>query len=220
MEFPKRKEMLLLGVLCVLSVFVKAQIEIQVHSTDSTGEGSPDATDQTKENETQVKFCTFFNNRAPTPQPDVKNCTWYKHESCCTQIEIEETFKNMKPLQGSTPKCQRYINYLMCYICSPYQFRFYTYQRLTVCEDFCDSILDSCTDATLKGTKIGELYTNGTHFCESRNLEVQKRGHESCFHFDETDDETLTGSAGHVAMGKYQNAVILSVLLVVLPCLL
>lgn len=202
MEIPVWIKLLL--VIYLFSPHLKTELEVEVpRSTDST-KGSPEATDETKQKEEQpdLKFCTFFNNRAPTAQPDVKNCTWYKEESCCTQIEIEETFKNMKPLQGSTPMCQRYINYLMCYICSPNQFIFYMKQRLTVCEEFCNMILDHCKDASLKGTKIGELYQNGTQFCSSRNLEVKNRSENKCFYFDENDDNTLRG-AGYSVKREY-----------------
>ncbi|KAJ8018663.1 hypothetical protein HOLleu_43239 [Holothuria leucospilota] len=125
----------------------------------------------------------------------MKNCTWYKEESCCTQIEIDETFKNMKPLQGSTPACQRHVNYLMCYICSPHQYIFYIYQKLTVCEEFCDAILTHCQDAILKGSRIKDLHSNGAQFCKSRNLEVDRKENGNCFYFDETEDNTL-GSSG------------------------
>ena len=52
-------------------------------------------------------FCSFFNNRAPWPQPDLRNCTWFKTNSCCKQEEIDATFGTVKPLPGSTPECQR-----------------------------------------------------------------------------------------------------------------
>ncbi|XP_052814863.1 uncharacterized protein LOC128241813 [Mya arenaria] len=61
-----------------------------------------------------LDFCSFFNNRAPSPQVNLRNCTWFKKSSCCTQEEIDATFGTVKPLPGSTPGCQRYTNYLMC----------------------------------------------------------------------------------------------------------
>ncbi|WAR10391.1 hypothetical protein MAR_035467, partial [Mya arenaria] len=53
-----------------------------------------------------LDFCSFFNNRAPSPQVNLRNCTWFKKSSCCTQEEIDATFGTVKPLPGSTPGCQ------------------------------------------------------------------------------------------------------------------
>ena len=42
-----------------------------------------------------LNYCSFFNNRAPSPQANLKNCTWYKENSCCLQAEIESTFSKV-----------------------------------------------------------------------------------------------------------------------------
>ena len=42
-----------------------------------------------------LNYCSFFNNRAPSPQVNLKNCTWYKENSCCLQSEIESTFSKV-----------------------------------------------------------------------------------------------------------------------------
>lgn len=42
-----------------------------------------------------LNYCSFFNNRAPSPQVNLKNCTWYKENSCCLQAEIESTFSKV-----------------------------------------------------------------------------------------------------------------------------
>ncbi len=42
-----------------------------------------------------LNYCSFFNNRAPSPQINLKNCTWYKENSCCLQSEIESTFSKV-----------------------------------------------------------------------------------------------------------------------------
>ena len=137
---------------------------------------------------TTEQFCTFFDNRAPKPQPNLKNCTWFKENSCCRQIEIDATFSQMKPLIGASELCQRYTNYLMCYICDPYQYTFYIWRRLSVCEEFCNEFLDSCKDATLKGSKIKDIYTSGKDFCESRRYHVKPRSSRECFYFDSAFD--------------------------------
>ncbi|XP_022085033.1 uncharacterized protein LOC110976240 [Acanthaster planci] len=144
--------------------------------------------------ETEKPYCTFFNNRKPEFQPNLKNCTWYQDNCCCRQVEIEVAFGKVKPLKGATLPCQRYINYLICYICAPTQYEFYLRQRLTVCEEFCDLIFDRCKDAILKGSKIGELYKNGTNFCRSRRFEVAPYSSGKCFYFNETMDTSSTGA--------------------------
>ena len=42
-----------------------------------------------------LNYCSFFNNRAPSPQINLKNCTWYREDSCCLQSEIESTFSKV-----------------------------------------------------------------------------------------------------------------------------
>lgn len=117
-------------------------------------------------------YCSFFQNRAPTPQPNLKNCTWYSKKSCCLQQEIDTSFATMKPLIGSSPECLLYINYLMCYICAPSQNTFYMGRNLTVCKEFCDRLYSACQFATLKGSIIGKSYSNGTEFCTRRRFLV------------------------------------------------
>lgn len=131
--------------------------------------------------EPALQYCSFFNNRAPQAQPGLKNCTWFKDNSCCQQQEIEATFGVVKPLKGASVQCQRFINYLMCYICAPNQNTFYQKERLTVCESFCHSFYEACLGAFLKGNRIVELYPNGREFCISRRFLV---GSSNCFSFD------------------------------------
>ncbi|XP_013417008.1 voltage-dependent calcium channel subunit alpha-2/delta-3 [Lingula anatina] len=135
---------------------------------------------------TVLQYCSFFNNRAPKPQPDLKNCTWYKENSCCLQREIDATFGKVKPLQGASKDCSDYINYLMCYICAPNQNLYYRIERLYVCEGFCDSLYSACNSAILKGSVIRDLYSNGKEFCESRRFIVRNASAESCFDLHES----------------------------------
>ena len=130
-----------------------------------------------------LNYCSFFQNRAPTPQPNLKNCTWYKERSCCLQQEIDATFATMKPLIGSSSECQRYINYLMCYICAPNQNTFYMMRVFWVCQSFCDRLFAACRTAELKGTVIAELYNDGTSFCTSRRFNVSTDA-TKCFFYE------------------------------------
>ncbi|OWF34636.1 uncharacterized protein LOC110444013 [Mizuhopecten yessoensis] len=145
-----------------------------------------------------TEFCSFFNNRAPEPQPNLKNCTWFKENSCCMQEEIAETFEQVKSLPGASPACQQYTNYLMCYICAPYQNMFYIWGYLKVCEEFCDAWYGACGSAILKGSRVNQLYTNGSDFCKSRSYKVSTIAQKDCFFFDKLMDTTNGQRSGHV----------------------
>jgi len=135
------------------------------------------------------QYCSFFNNRAPNAQPGLKNCTWFRPNSCCQQQEIEATFGRVKPLKGASMQCQLYTNYLMCYICAPGQNAFYQNEQLTVCESFCNKLYDACKTATMKGDMISDLYHNGEEFCRRRRFKVDA-SNTSCFTFDQRMDTT------------------------------
>ncbi|XP_069125711.1 riboflavin-binding protein-like [Argopecten irradians] len=145
-----------------------------------------------------LEYCSFFNNRAPKPQPTLRNCTWFKENSCCMQEEIAETFGQVKSLPGASPACQQYTNYLMCYICAPYQNFFYKQENLWVCEEFCDAWYGACGSAILKGSRVNQLYTNGRDFCKSRSYKVNTIAEKNCFFFDKSMDTTSGQRSGHV----------------------
>jgi hypothetical protein len=139
------------------------------------------------------EYCSFFDNRAPIPQANLKNCTWFKENSCCKQEEIDATFGRVKALPGASENCQKYTNYLMCYICAPYQNLFYMQERLTVCEEFCNAWFEACRTAILKGSIVGQLYTNGNLFCRSRSFVVDLVANGKCFF---VSDSLLSRSGG------------------------
>ena len=130
------------------------------------------------------QFCSFFNNRKPSPEPSLLNCTWFKENSCCKQEEIDAIFGTVKPLPGSSRQCQRYTNFLMCYVCAPYQNIFYTHENLTVCEEFCNAWYRACESAIMKGSKIGYLFTSGKDFCLSRSFLTDTLINKKCFIVD------------------------------------
>lgn len=138
----------------------------------------------------KLEYCSFFANRAPNIQLGLKNCTWFKENSCCRQQEIDAIFPRVKPLRGASPACQRYTNYLMCYVCAPNQNAFYYMESLTVCEEFCDAWYDACQNAILKGSIIKELYSNGSEYCASRRFKVQPAETSSCYYFDARRDKS------------------------------
>ena len=71
----------------------------------------------------------------------------------------------------------------MCYICAPNQYKFYGKERLTVCRQFCNKMYEACADATLKGSKINEIYDNGEEFCKSRRYIVDDMEKDKCFYY-------------------------------------
>lgn len=139
----------------------------------------------------EVEYCPFYNNRGTSPQPFLKNCTWYSKHACCQQIEIDYGFSSVKPPQGASAECLLQLNYLMCYICDPGQYKFYRNEYLTVCLEFCDTLYDACKDAILKGSAIS-LYGSGKEFCESRRFLVKDKESGECFSYSE---ESKTSSA-------------------------
>lgn len=133
-------------------------------------------------------YCSFFNNRAPGPQPTLNNCTWYRDNCCCMPQELKIIFARLKPMPGASPECIRYMNYLMCYICSPDQYKFYGREYLTVCVEFCNQWYVACRQSIMEGSVVGRLYANGRDFCEDRNFKVDievslSPNYRQCFFF-------------------------------------
>ncbi len=40
-------------------------------------------------------YCSFFSNRAPSPQPALTNCTWFTKNSCCRDNEVRLIFSQV-----------------------------------------------------------------------------------------------------------------------------
>ena len=148
-------------------------------------------------------YCSFFSNRAPSPQPGLTYCTWFKEYSCCRDNEVRLIFSQVcflfhashsdravfiiqvRPLIGASSECTHFINALMCYVCSPLQHAFYKSERLHVCLSYCDRMYQACATALMKGIPVGELYTDGRAFCLSRRFEINDIFNSSaCFSDD------------------------------------
>ena len=128
-----------------------------------------------------LQYCPYFNNRGPSRQDNLRNCSWYKDNSCCYDEEIDFAFRQLTPLSGASQDCSRYLNYLYCYICAPNQNTFFKEFTLTVCEEFCDLVYGACEGAQLKGRKIGNIYKNGKEFCRGRRFETDVQANGKCF---------------------------------------
>lgn len=121
-------------------------------------------------------YCPYFKNRAPSPQSNLENCTWFRENSCCLNHELSAIFSVIStPLQGASQQCTKHTNFLMCYVCAPNQETFYEDERLTVCEEFCDRWYGSCKNAIWKGFAVGNLYKSGAEFCEERKFLVASK---------------------------------------------
>lgn len=140
------------------------------------------------------QYCPYFGNRAPIPQSNLRNCTWYKENSCCYDDEISFAFGQLSPIPAADDKCITHLNYLYCYICAPDQNTFFFKSTLTVCEEFCDKLYQACGNARLKGEKLKEKYGSGKDFCESRRFKVAKMTSEGCFNYDPSSHNVNSGS--------------------------
>ena len=69
----------------------------------------------------------FFlgDSRLSAAEGNLVNCTWYADNACCRRMEVTSVFGGMFPLYGATTECRSHINYMMCYFCSPDQYRWY-----------------------------------------------------------------------------------------------
>ena len=141
------------------------------------------------EYDTDVQFCSFFGKRSPQSEKALKECTWYKNNSCCREYERHSYFQgNAKILSEDfnksklTPECFKHFGYLMCYVCAPNQKVFFKSGRLSVCSRSCDLLYDKCKTSYIDifGT-VEKLYSNGKQLCESRKFIVSD---ESCFLLD------------------------------------
>ncbi|XP_059172829.1 uncharacterized protein LOC131953599 [Physella acuta] len=133
--------------------------------------------------ENQPKCTYFYDNRSPLYEGGLVNCSWYTSKACCKRTEVTSVFSAMDPLYSASVLCRNYLNYLMCFFCSPDQYKFYTpNKKVAVCLDYCDSLYDECKTAGFNKTLIGDEYANGTAFCAAQNFEVQEGA--DCFKFD------------------------------------
>ena len=104
----------------------------------------------------------------------------------------------------------------MCYICSPRQYKFYGKERLTVCIEFCDEIYSACGEAILKGSKISEIYLNGSEFCRSRRFNVDLRSNDNCFYYNINEKEYLSEKNSRINHFLSNNLLYLQIILSIL----
>ncbi|XP_022337690.2 uncharacterized protein LOC111133518 isoform X2 [Crassostrea virginica] len=131
--------------------------------------------------------CTYFeSSRFAVGVEGLINCTWYAPKACCKRTEVTSVFSGMPPLYGASRECTNHMNYMMCYFCAPDQVNWYHKdkdRKVHVCTDFCKSVYHHCQEALFEGTRIGDIYQNGTSLCEAQNYHVID-GKQNCFKFD------------------------------------
>ncbi|XP_065890364.1 riboflavin-binding protein-like [Dysidea avara] len=120
------------------------------------------------------------------PQQQLKECfPFYQDGSCCKRYEEQAVFGRFQELRfsGGSDRCDLFMNYLMCHICSPDQASWYSAetQQVTICGQFCNRLWDSCGNARLGYRRFRDLYSSGRDFCQSQNFDVQQT---NCFNFD------------------------------------
>lgn len=126
--------------------------------------------------------------RKPKEAYSLSNCTWYRERSCCTRTEVTSTFLGMPHIATSSEDCRNHMNYMMCYFCSPDQYKWFKDGKLRMCKSFCDDIFSHCKDAEYNGKTIDSTYSSGSDFCKAQYFQVED---SDCFDFD----DTLFGSA-------------------------
>ncbi|XP_048736667.1 uncharacterized protein LOC125651876 [Ostrea edulis] len=135
------------------------------------------------------KPCTYFeSNRVAVAVEGLINCTWYAPKACCKRTEVTSVFADMPPLYGASKDCTNHMNYMMCYFCAPDQVHWYHKEenkKVHVCIDFCKSLYHHCQGAIHDGKRIGDVYQNGSSFCEGQSFHVID-GKQNCFKFDPT----------------------------------
>ena len=113
-----------------------------------------------------ASFCSYFGNREPSYEPDLRRCGDYRDYSCC-QPDEEDIGFNVDPIfhgeEGSD--CQALVDTLRCWICHPRQNVFYKNEVLTLCEGMCSRLLDRCAGALWRDGRVRDYYNNGTTLC-------------------------------------------------------
>lgn len=147
-----------------------------------------------------IQLCTYFGDRVPRPEPALSPCHWFKKKSCCTVYESMAFFEAfVKVLSAEfnksliTDGCNKYLGYLMCFVCAPNQYLFLFNYRLRICQSFCDLLYIKCAtsylDPLMKPVK--ETYANGKELCLSREFRViEEQNSSSCFAFDKAWDSS------------------------------
>ncbi|XP_068753678.1 riboflavin-binding protein-like [Montipora capricornis] len=135
----------------------------------------------------QRQICSYFGSeRTPKEAYSLSNCAWFRERSCCTRTEVTSAFLGMPRLESSSSNCSNHLNYMMCYFCSPNQFRWVQRGKVNICQSFCDGIYKHCKDAKFGGKALSSAYSSGNEFCKAQFFSVQDDDNDNCFKFDDS----------------------------------
>jgi len=138
-----------------------------------------------------VDFLTH--KQAPTPEPELPNCTWYRKSTCCTtQDALRISYASPEvQLVGTTRSCRDVLNLLMCSVCSPNQSTIFREENvlgfpvpvLQVCGSFCDALHRACAGATLVTgrDRLDMEFEDGRSLCDAVGLRVAVDTGAECF---------------------------------------
>ncbi|XP_055342277.1 uncharacterized protein LOC129590873 [Paramacrobiotus metropolitanus] len=147
--------------------------------------------------------CTYYGlDRYSEPEPNLANCSWFAGNACCKRTEVTSVFADMFQLFGATQDCLNRISYLMCYFCSPDQYIWFREnKKASICRSFCESIYESCADASftpegetqtrllkdlfVKNREKQSENTDDGGFCRDNFFDVVE-GDKDCYRFDST----------------------------------
>ena len=125
----------------------------------------------------------FSDGRVPQPAPNLQNCTQYAGCSCCQKVDVSAAFfelSEMAPIINRYDKnyagCLQEINNLLCYVCSPYQDRFWRNGQPHVCSGLCRRIYTYCGKQQFgtTGRAFRDLWHSGESFCADMGFVVDK----------------------------------------------
>eukprot|EP00658_Telonema_sp_P-2_P021833 TRINITY_DN18703_c0_g1_i1.p1 TRINITY_DN18703_c0_g1~~TRINITY_DN18703_c0_g1_i1.p1 ORF type:complete len:224 (-),score=21.96 TRINITY_DN18703_c0_g1_i1:38-709(-) len=140
--------------------------------------------------------CFFFDQRDPTPQPSLSQCSWYSSAACCTAIEARLVMDTMPPLpQNSSLGCTGALEMLACYFCSPAQHKWMAPESgaVTVCRGFCNRIYAECEDVLVDGRPFAKMWSSGNDFCHAHGFQIETQEAEG--HCYNTSPPIRTGTA-------------------------
>eukprot|EP01127_Copromyxa_protea_P020070 TRINITY_DN6637_c0_g1_i2.p1 TRINITY_DN6637_c0_g1~~TRINITY_DN6637_c0_g1_i2.p1 ORF type:complete len:1770 (-),score=245.50 TRINITY_DN6637_c0_g1_i2:8-5317(-) len=147
--------------------------------------------------------CTYFDDTA-APQGRARDLGTCPYSSVCCPSSYESQIESKTDpisvalrgaLTGSIPEsCSAAIDSLACTVCAPdqstYMTSFFDYHQLKLCPSFCDSLYNSCGQASVKSTikSVAESFPSGNAFCSKlfsglENIVVSIPKHEDneCF---------------------------------------
>lgn len=162
-------------------------------------------------------FCPYFNNRAPSPQPGLRYCPWFRDSACCTAREEASLMGGASMPFGVSAECAGALRYLSCWPCSEHSATFYSLStwQLSVCPSMCATIYARCASSPYKGSTFAAAFEDANDMCRGLGFEVPTDGvvNKNCFGIEPGDTLPAAASARSVHPGVWVLALALALLL-------